>query len=148
VPHRPLAGHRRLPTLVLIGILVGGCGRLGFEPLPRSEISDGALPDIPFDPMTITACGQAAPFLHFIDVIQVGNVSTQYARYCYGGLAGPLFATVRYALDDDVFTATGVDITAQIVSLQFGSSGCTACFVRLEANGLVDDGPVTDYAGD
>ncbi len=149
----PLARACRISTLILTGILVAGCGRLGFEPQPRSELADAALPDVstsgvPFDPMTLVGCGQAAPFLHFIDVIQVGNVSTQYARYCSAGLVGPLGASVRYASDGDVFTWTSVDIAAQIVALQFGSSGCAQCFVRLEANGLFDEGPVTDYAGD
>jgi hypothetical protein len=139
--------------LVLGGILLAGCGRLGFESQSRSELADAAPPDVsvsgvPFDPMTLVGCSQAAPFLHFIDVIQVGNVSTQYARYCYAGLVGPLVATVRYAVDGDVYVGATVDIAAEVVSLQFGSSGCIECFVRLEANGLLDDGPVTNFAGD
>ncbi len=121
---------------------------MGFELRPTAELADGALPDVPFDPMTLTGCAQPAPFLHFIDVIQPGNPSTQFARYCYAGLAGPLQASVMYASSGDVFTVDSVAIEAQVAPLYFGGSSCTACFVRLEANGLVADGPVTDYFGD
>lgn len=128
--------------------MAAGCGRLGFDPPPGAGALDGALPDVAFDPATLVACSQPAPFLHFIDVISPGNPSTQYARWCYAGLTGSLVASVWYAPGDVMFTSSTADVAERIVPLIFGSSGCGQCFVRLEAGGLVDEGPVTNYDGD
>jgi hypothetical protein len=156
VPYQKAALARRFALLILSSLLGAGCGRMGFD-LPNGGAQpDGTLDggmldvplDVPFDPQTLVGCNQAAPFLHLIDVIVIANPSTQYARYCYAGLPGSLFAYVLYAADEDVFFATSVPIADQVVPLYFGGSGCSACFVRLMANGQVADGPITDFVGD
>lgn len=89
-----------------------------------------------------------APFLRLVDVIGNGNGSTYTAVYCYSGLAGPLTASMRRSSDGGVFTETTVPIDAGAADLYIGSADCHACFIRLEANGIVEAGPSTDFIGD
>lgn len=90
---------------------------------------------------------QPAPFLHLIDVLPDGNNSFYTAHYCYAGLSGPLIASMRVAMDLSVFSETTVAIETLRADLFVGGANCSACFVRIEANGLVYDGPTTDYIG-
>jgi hypothetical protein len=55
---------------------------------------------------------------------------------------------MRRSSDGGVFTETTVAITVGAADLFIGSADCNACFVRLEANGIVEDGPSTDFMGD
>jgi len=101
---------------------------------------------VPTDGLAI--CMQPAPFLRLVDVVGNGNGSVYTAVYCYSGLAGPLTASMRRSSDGGVFIETTVAITAGAADLFIGSADCNACFVRLEANGIVEDGPSTDFMGD
>lgn len=132
-------------------LVVAACGRYGFDARRTPDTTSDAPLDapvvIPDGIVDAAACGSPAPFLAFLDVVVFGNPATQTVRYCYAGLAGPLLAEMR-ELDGTVFAQATGPIEPAMIDIVIGGANCNACFIRLSANGLVADGPVTDFIGD
>lgn len=129
--------------LAAIVVTLSACGRIGFDESARSLDATVVVPDGD----ALGGCAQPAPFLYLIDVVEPGNPSTQIARYCYAGLAGPLNASIRM-LDDSAFAQATGPIEPGMIDIFIGSPNCFSCFVRLAANGVVFDGPVRDFIGE
>lgn len=136
---------------VLLIVLVG-CGRYGFGEIQTAATTDGSsdatvvLPD-GIDGDAAALCAQPAPFLQLIDTVVNGNQSTHTARYCYAELAGPITAQMRRE-DDSIFVENTGPIELAMIDLLIGGADCPRCFIRLIANGIVEDGPLTDFIGD
>jgi hypothetical protein len=94
-------------------------------------------------------CAQPAPFLHLITVVASNNGNTQTALYCSAGLSGTLDATIRRSGSGKSKFAevTGPIVASGQAVFDLGGADCLGCFVRLEAGGLEDNGPITDFVG-
>jgi hypothetical protein len=154
----------RQPTIAAMFAMTA-CGRVGFDasfdapPGSAFDASSGdtAVPSdirvvpsdavIPIDGLAI--CMRPAPFLRYITVVASDNGRTQTVAYCYAGLTGQLDAEIRRdGSGSSRFAETNVPVEAGMASFFIGSADCVGCYVRLDADGLRDEGPIIDFISD
>ena len=140
-------------TLAVRGSFVlAACGRVGFDPQPLAD----ATAVIVDDPACTPQPGQSARVLHLVGVTAGDHLATgsnrHTATYCYSGLyhggAGSLTASMVHDGGTGTVTESTVDIATGngFGTVTLHGPGCTPCFVQIEADGLIDDGPVTNYS--
>ncbi len=132
----------RWPWLVLLV----ACGRYGFDEQEAGPGNQVVIP-VGIDRDAVPQCAQAAPFLALIDVVAFGNPNTQTVRYCYLGLSGSLTAQMLREGGELFVESTG-PIEPAMIDLFIGGSNCFGCFIRLVADGVTFDGPISDFSGD